>query len=489
MPTSTRFVRSAVAYGAVMAATFAGLAVAAPGAAAAHGHPAGLIGNPLTLGKFVAFSGYDVAADAAGTAYVGWISTTTTNPTRQVHLCRLPSGATKCTGGIQTIDTPDPSSAAGLQVVVTGTNLVHLIWFHSSLGGGAIAEATAKDGKNLTAAHDVVTDAPGNGALLAAVAGPHGSIWTVTYAGVPVQSVDVRDGLSAAAVAVHTPYDVGYAQLAFAHGVPVLAVEKYGSVGPGPHYMTRSGGGSWSSPHAVARTWAIATDAALATSGHGLRIVTGIDNASYRAVIAKWTGHGFSKRQLTADSNGGCTPTSHDGTSDPSGRLLDVSWECDEITVTNYPDGYHAGIARFPVSGTPTGQAQIASGTRGLATVVYSTENNNIQRLHVAHVRLPGSTHIGAHSGTGGRVTVTGPRSCLPPANVHVGWKHHAAPGWSFRFGALTLNGKHISGSTLDGAKLHAGKKYTLLGRAVFGSGSRRSTVQRSIVFRTCGNG
>jgi hypothetical protein len=479
----------------VAAAAIAGPVAAAPAAeAAAHGHPAGVIGSPITLSHVVAFSGYDVATDPSGTAYIGWISTTVSNPERQVHLCRLPVGATSCTGGVQTIDSPDASSAAGLQVVVTGHNLVHLIWFHdtaASLNGpqsSAIAEATAMDGKNLTAAHDVVTDAPSFGSLLTAVPGPHGSIWTVTYPGLPAHSVQVRDGLSAARTSVHTPYAIGFAQLAFTHGKPVLAVEEDASLGTPPHYATRSSGGSWGSFHAVAHTWALATNAALASTRHGLRLVTTVNNASYRPVISKWTGSGFGPRHLTADHNP-CAPSSHDGSADPSGRLLDVSWECQDVTVTNYADAARAAIVRITVHDTPTATPQIASGTRGIATVAYSTENGSDQVLRAAHIRLPGSTHTVQHTAAGGRVTVTGPRSCLPPVNVHIGWTHHAAKGWSFRTGSLRLNGKHASPPTLDGARLTAGKTYKLTGSATFTKGGNHHTVQVTLKFTTCASG
>jgi hypothetical protein len=489
-----RHTRSAATLITVTGAAVAALVATAPAADAVTGHPAGVIGNPFTIANVTSFAGYDVATNAAGTAYIGWISTTVSDSTRTVHLCRLAVGASSCTGGVQTIDSLGASSASGLQVVVTGTDSVHLIWFHdtpNSINGpneAAIAEATAQDGMNLTAAHDVVTDAPSFGALLGAVRGPNGTIWTVTYAGLPTQSVQVRDGLSAAAVSVHTPYGVGYAQLAFGGGKPVLVVERYGTIGASPHYASRSGGGSWSSFHAVAHTWALATNAAVATSRHGLRLVTGVDNASYRPVIAKWTGSGFTPRQLTADDNP-CAPSSHDGTADASGRFLDVSWECHDVTVTNYADAFHAAIVRFAVSNTPTATPQIASGTRGIATVVYSTENGTGQVLRAAHVRLPGSTYTVRHSGVGGRVSVTGPRSCLPPVNVHIGWTHRPASGWTFKSGTLRLNGNIITKTTLDGSGLTAGKTYTLTGTAVFGKNSNRNTVAAKLRFTTCANG
>jgi hypothetical protein len=381
----------------VALAAIAGLVATAP-AGHAIDDRAGVVGSPFTLANVMSFAGYDVAANASGTAYIGWISTTATDATRKVNLCRLPVGATACTGGVQTIDSLSSSSASGLRVVVTAPNLVHLIWFHdtpNSINGpqnGAIAEATAQDGRNLTAAHDVITDAPSFGELLTVARDPNGAIWTVTYAGLPTQSVQVRDALPAAYATVPTPYGVGFAQLAFTGGKPVLAVEKDGAIRTPPQYATRSSAGRWSSFRAVASTWARATDAALVSTRHGLRLVTGDDNTSYRPVISKWTGTGFAPPQLTADDNA-CGPSSHDGATDPSGRLLDVSWECHDVTVTNYADAFHAAIVRLRVPNTPTATPQIASGTAGIATVVYSTTTatGTGQVLRAAHVELPGS--------------------------------------------------------------------------------------------------
>jgi hypothetical protein len=232
----------------------------------------------------------------------------------------------------------------------------------------------------------------------------------------------------------------------------------------------------------------LATNAALASSRHGLRLVTTVDNASYRPVISKWTGSGFAPRHLTADHNP-CAPSSHDGTADPSGRLLDVSWECQDVTVTNYADAARAAIVRLTVHDTPTATPQIASGTRGIATVAYSTENGSDQVLRAAHVRLPGSTRTVRHAGTGGRVTVTGPLSCLPPVNVHIAWTRHAAGGWSFKSGTLRLDGKHVSPPKLDGATLTAGKTYALTGAATFAKGGNRHTIKTTLKFTTCASG
>ena len=458
---------------------------------AATGHPAGVIGAQVHLSPPTQFSSYDVGANPAGTAYIAWISPRGGNTDRMVNLCRLPIGANSCTGGVQTIDSLGISSAAGLRVLVDSSDTVHLIWFHDTPEsingpfGAAIAEATAAHGENLTAAHDIVTNAPSFGQLLTAELGPGGTIWTVSYAGVPTQTLYVWHTGAATADSVHTLYGVGYAQLAFAGATAVMTVEKYGSIGTGPSWATRSSGGIWSSFHPVANTWAVGTNAALETTRHGLRLVTAIGDASYRAVISKWTGSGFTPRHLTADTNN-CTPNTHDGWAARSGRLLDASWECDDVTVTNYADAYHAAIVRFPASGTPTFAPQIASGTQGIATVAYTVQGSSGDILRAARVRLPDSTRKVAHKAKGGRVTVRGPRSCLPPVNVGIGWTHHPARHWKFKSGALRLNGHKVSGHVLDGAGLKPGAKYALVGRAVFAHKGVKRRVKAVLAFTTC---
>jgi hypothetical protein len=476
---------------AAIAATVTGLLFTAP-AQAVTGHPAGLVGTPIKL-YTQSFSGYDVAANRAGTAYIGWISPTNGSGStdRAIHLCKLPLGATSCVNGVQTIASLGVSSASGLRVMVDGNDTVHLVWFHDTAEsingpfGAAIAEATAAHGLNLTAAQDIAA-APSFGQMLAAQFGPGGSIWTVSYAGTPSQTLYVWNSATSTTDNVSTPWGVGYAQLAFASGTPVLAIEKYGSISTGPSWASRSSGGVWSSFHALAHTWAVSTNAALATTKHGLRIVTAIDNASYRPVISKWTGTGFTARQLTTDSNS-CAPNTHDGSADPSGRLLDVSWECNDVTITNYADALHSAIVRLHVNGTPTVAPQIASGVRGFATVAYTVEaSSGGDILRAARIRLPDSTVTVKHSATAGRVSVTGPRSCLPPVNVRVGLGHSAAKGWTFKSGSLRLNGNLVSGTTVDGAKLKAGSSNTLVGRAVFARNGNTSTVKASLGFTTC---
>jgi hypothetical protein len=473
--------------------TMAAVSSSTPAARAASAHTAGVVGSPLTLATGQSFEvlghPFDVGTNRGGTAYIGWISSTTADPERTVHLCTLPPTATACEGGIQTIASPGTSSAAGLRVLVDGDDTVHLVWFHDtaqSINGpndAAISEATAVHGLDLGAAQDIVTNAPSFGTLLEAKIGPNGDLWTVAYAGVPTKEVRVWHG-GADPEPVTTPYGVGYAQLAFAGGTPVLAIEKDGAISTPPSYATRSGAGTWSAFHQIAHTWAAGSNTALATTRRGLRMVTSTDHASYRPVIAAWTGSGFSTPKLTPDTNG-CSVKTHDGWSDPSGRLLDASWECSRLTVTNYPDARHAAIVRFGGGGTPGHAPQIASGTRGIATVVWGVSQADGETLRVARVRLPDSTVTVGRTGTGGRVTVTGPVTCLPPVDVPIRRTHRPAKGWRLESSTLRLDGRRVS-APLDGAKLAPGKRYALVGTATFAKHGRRATVTATLRFRTC---
>ena len=278
-----------------------------------------------------------------------------------------------------------------------------------------------------------------------------------------------------------------FGELAFAGGKAVLAISEYGPISAPIRYAVKPSTGGCGSFNKVAHTWNNA-EAVLETAHGRMRLIAGADDASYRPVLSKWTGSGFSPRQFTADH---CQVATHDGYTDPSGRLLDVTQDCaTKLGVANYPDANHAAIVRFPINGVLTFVPQIASGTRGIATVVWSVEGSTTgHKLRVTHVRLADPTVTVSHHATGGRVTVTGPRSCLPPVNVHVGWTHKPDANWSFMSGSLRLGTKAFVGSTLDGANLTPGKSYTLTGTATFGRGSARNNVKATLTFRTCGTG
>jgi len=193
--TSSRLAVAAVAAGAASLTILTSLspvqaavrAPAGPAAVTLAAAKPGLTGSPITVTNNAEFSGYDLATGPNGTAYLGWIGNTGAG--REVHLCTLPRGATRCAGGVQTIaSAPDPtfaSTAAGLLVLVSRSNLVTLIWMHSTAAsengpeGDEIAIATSQAGGRLSAERDV-SAGPSFGYFLDAALAPNGSIWAVT---------------------------------------------------------------------------------------------------------------------------------------------------------------------------------------------------------------------------------------------------------------------------------------------------------------------
>jgi hypothetical protein len=472
-----------------------GVAGAAPAQPTAHGHPAALIGSPLVLASHKQYSGYDVATDAAGNAYIGWIANSATNDsaTRTIYLCTLRPGATSCLGGIQHVASLGIASAEGLRVLATRAGHVTLIWYHQKAGTspavGEIAESTSNAGGALTSPTDVST-APGEGELLDAEFGPGGTIWTVAYAGLPAKSLDVRQGLSAPAETVKLPWSPSFAQLAFAGSKPIMSVEKDAAITTGPAYGSESGG-HWSAFHGLPGTWAVGTNADLKATGHGVRLITAIGNASYRPVISKWTGSGFSRRAVTADHSN-CAPTSHDAYSDGSGRLVDVANECDsKLAIADFPNDAQAAIFRFSTMGLPAdGQAQIASTARGVGFVAWTVEDGSTgDRLRVVRVRLPDRTKSVTKRSGKNRVTVTGPMSCLPIVSTPIRVKAHHAKGWTVTGKSLRLGKKKLHGSSLDGSRLTAGKLYKLTGSAVFHHGGHHKKLKAVLKFRSCPTG
>ena len=394
---------------AAIGAVSCALALATAPPAGAVTHPAGSIGSSIVIARAADLIGdYDVAANSAGTAYIGWITNSGSPDFRQVHLCTLPVAARTCSGGVQTIPAGG-STATDLRVLLTSSGTVLLVWFrdgdHALDGpqGGEIAEATAASGLHLTAA-TAVASAPSHGELLDAELSPGGSLYTVAYSGVGTTAVQVRSAPSSPYVTLHSHYSIGEGQLAFAGNTPVLAITKYGAVSTPAGWTARASNGSWSAFANVAATWTTG-GLTLVRTAHGTRLITGINDASYHPVLAAWNGHGFNRRVGTVDKSN-CGPSSHDGTTDASGRLLDVSWECNDVTIANYADGAHAALTRIHVPGTPTATPQIGSGRRGIATVAWSNENaKGGSDLHVSRVRLATATRTVHGHATGGACT------------------------------------------------------------------------------------
>src|SRR5262249_35027382 len=143
-----------------------------------------------------------------------------------------------------------------------------------------------------------------------------------------------------------------------------------------------------------------------------------------------WTGHSFAHPTLTGDLNN-CSPSSHDLVADASGRAADVSMECSDVTIANLPDTRHAAVTRFPNHGTFAGGApQLATTPGGTGWVARSMKGPFADKLFVPPIVLPGLVVTATASSRGGKVTVHGPASCLPPVDVPVGVTAKAARNW-----------------------------------------------------------
>lgn len=462
----------------------------------AAGHNPGVVGKRITLTTHKQFNSYDVAADNTGTAYIGWIVLDSSSPDGlSIHFCVLPVGRNACQGGVQTIDqVAGASSAADLHVLSTPSGHVTLEWFYnSSATTGAVAAVTALRGQHPSQPVKVASAAY-NGDLLDAEFAPNGStIWTVTDAPLPSKKLLVTPGAIKPSKSVAMPWSASSAQLAFTGGRPVLTIDKDAAISVATKYATGTSSGTFGKFKNVGRTWT-SHQGVLKNTPHGLRYIGKHDDADYRAVIAKWTGHGFSRPQFTADHNA-CVPSTHDGSRDSSGRLLDVSNECSAIAVADYADDTHAAIYRFKggsgSSTIVTMAPQIASGVRGIATVLWSTQTDGVtgDALHAVRVALPDTTRTVHKHGRAGRVNLIGPTSCLPPVLVHVKVGANPARGWKVASRTLKLGARTVHGRRIDGATLAPGKRYTLNGRVAFKKGSHHSTIMAALTFTTCAKG
>jgi hypothetical protein len=506
MPLSSRHPSRRLAWAATAvaagAATLAGLTSLPAAQAAVRGSAgaatvtpatpkAGLTGAALTLANNAEFSGYDLATGPNGTAYVGWIGNTGAG--RAVSLCTLPRGATRCAGGVQTITSaPDPtftSTAAGLWVLVSKSNLVTLVWMHSTVAsengpeGDEIAIATSQGGGKLSAERDV-SPGPSFGTLLDAAMAPNGSIWTAANPTGASHKVQITRGLGTAFQTISAPYFPGEALISFNGGSAVIAVDKAGAVTQ-PIAFARQTGGGWTGFKPIAKTWSVAGFGLAATTS-GVRLIATENNADYHPVVSRLANTVWTTPTLTGDVSN-CFPSSYDVVADASGRLAAASPECDDsIAVENLANTRHAAIVRFAVKGTMAGGTpQLTTAPSGRGWVAWSIESARGDRLLVAPLLLPGLDVTATWSGGAGRASVTGPATCLPPVNVAVGVVGRPASGWRVASKSLKLGGSAV-GTVLHGATLTPGRAYTLTGTVVFARGSARSTGRASVGFRAC---
>lgn len=475
----------------------AGSAIAASAATpSASAVKPGLTGRPMTLDDKVSLSGYDIAVDASGRAYVGWISDpATTSGGRKIHLCTLPAGARRCAGGIQTVTPPDPfgpSSSAGLQVLTTPGGDVTLVWMYDTPAsengpeGSEIATATSHRGGPMSTDFTAAT-APSFGTMLDAALGPNNSVWVVSEESV-LQGLQVREGLTGTFRNLHTPYGVGVARLRFSGGTGVLAIQKAGAITANVAFA-KVRNGAFSPFSKVGKTWTGPSDLGLTATTSGIRLVTSEDNAGYHPVAWSFSGNGFGRPTFTGDL-GDCAPSSHDLVADASGRAADASEECSNIAIANLFDSRHAAIDRVSIGketfagGTP----QIGTASRGTGWVAWSFESSVADKLVVAPLVLAGGTIRVSGSARDNHVTLTGPASCLPPVSVGVGIKDGTARNWHLVSKTLRLGSNVLHSASLNGGSLTAGKTYALSATVKFASGGSTVTVTKTIRFRSCPN-
>jgi hypothetical protein len=472
---------------ALLTAAALSLAPAAP----ASSDPPGPDGSKLTLQTDAQYSGWDVAYDGAGTAYVGWISSVATQ-LRTVHLCVLPPQAKACVGGVKTIDSLGPSSAMGLQVV-TGTGAgATLVWFHDTDSsvtvpdGGRIATAAAGPDGSLAPAVDRVA-APSFGSLKTAVRSPSGQLWAVAQSPTssPQQLWVYTD--FAAPQPVSAPFFVNQARLAFDGATAVLAVDWYGQISKPIAYSVLAPGAGWSGFRSIAGTWNVGAFGMAATRS-GIRVIASTANASYRPAVAKFDGDSFGRARPTGEKES-CTTSSHDLTTDGSARLVDVGNACGDIRASNLPGTTRAAWTDFPAGGTVAGGTpQIATTARGTGWVIWGIQSPLGNRLLAVPVVLPALRTSETDRSSVGKVRLIGPATCLPPVTTKVGLAADGKNGWRVDRKTLELDNKDVGGK-IDGADLKGGEKYVLSGSVRFVRQGQDKTITVKHRFRTCAPG
>jgi len=284
------------------------------------------------------------------------------------------------------------------------------------------------------------------------------------------------------------PYMPGSAQLAFAGSTAVLAIQQAGMITQPISYASEQGG-RWTAFKQLANTWTGAANLGLAQTTSGVRVLASVDNSDYSPVVSRWTGSSFSPPQLTGDK-GSCAPSSHDPVADASGRMADISNECEDLAVANLTDTLHAAVVRFPSGGTIGGAApQLATAPRGHGWAVWSIEaTTGGDNLLAGPVLLPGRDVSAQATGQSNQVKLTGPASCLPPVGIAVKAAGTPAAGWTVTSSSLALDGTALSGTTLDGSALTAGTSHTLTGTVTFTKGGTHLPVTATLKFTSCPN-
>jgi hypothetical protein len=426
---------------------------------------------------------FDATADAAGNAYIGWLADAKPgSASKTLYLCTIKPTKAACSGGTQTIPSQDQVEAADL-TLLPGSKSVTMVWF-ANTAGGQILKSVSQAGAKASSPVKIAS-APANGQLFDAVIGPSGHVWTVS-GGDDSTILDVSAEGSTPPSAPTPPWDVGFAQLAFAGSTAVLVIQEAGSISVPDEYASLTGG-KWSAFKPLTGTESGGYAPGLTETPAGLRVVAVSQPDFYHPVVASWQNGSFGPAKLFGDTNS-CAPNSAATTTDASGRLADITNECGQITIDNFPRTTGASIVRFAAGDDVVGSApRIATLPSGLGWAVFALNSgsSDFDQLIAAPVLLPALRTKVTGDSTGGDVTVTGPVSCLPVVSTTVAVSAAPASGWHTTSTSLTLSGKAQAGS-LDGAKLTPGKSYTLTGTASFADGSKKQTATANLTFTAC---
>lgn len=457
-------------------------------AQAAPTTPPGENGSRITLmglSQQYRFTGgeFDATADAAGNAYIGWLANATPgSASKTVFLCTIKVTKTACSGGTQTIPSKDTVEAADLNLL-PGSKSVTMVWF-ANTAGGQILKSVSQAGAGASSPVKIAS-APSNGQLFDAVIGPSGKVWTVSGL-VDGTTLDVSAEGSTPPAPPTPPWEVGFAQIAFTGSTAVLVIQQAGSISVPDEYASLTGG-KWSAFKPLTGTESAGYAPGLTETSAGLRVVAVSQPDFYHPVVASWQNGSFGPAKLFGDNND-CAPNSAATTTDASGRLADITNECGQITVDNFPRTTKASIVRFAAGGDVVGStpriATLPSG-RGWAVFALDSASSEFDQLIADPVLLPALRTKVTGDSTGGDVTVTGPVSCLPVVSTTVAVSGAPASGWHTTGTTLTLGGK-TQGSSLNGAALTPGNSYILAGTASFADGSKKATATASLTFKAC---
>jgi hypothetical protein len=450
------------------------------------------------LAHNVSFDGdsrsYQMATDESGATYIAWISSTDNDSggARAIRLCVIPSGARACAGGgPKTLDPTESSTADGLQLVVTPTGEVTILWIANAEGEGSqIHYTTATKTGALSGEATVATPLPVNAALYDAVPAPNGSIWLL--ASPSDSALQVREGLTGAPINVPLPhawgFGAGVSSLAFSGSTPIIVAGKYGG-GPWtltPTHMRRVRPGRRSRTYPTRRRTA---PVGLVHTSSGVRLITGDAKDFYYTAISNWTGNGFTRAAKLGDD---LDLDSQDASTDPSGRIVDAGINADRVTVVNLADTIHPAAFSFGLGSETSagGSPAVTTSARGRGWVAWSYQGGNSttgDTLVAAPIVLAGLHTSKIVHGAPGSVTVVGPASCLPPVSLSVSVTGHPKKGWNVNERVLALGSRKI-GASLNGSSLTAGNTYSLTGTVTFRKGNTNIKVKAIVKFKSCPN-